>query len=154
SPCVVERPFRPKRAEGNLQTRLPEGHVLTIDDIVRKTPDLPSAPTVALAAMKHAGDPDATASSLSKILAQDQSLVLRVLRLANSAFYGARREIHTMPEAVVLLGMRTVRHLCLLASSYPWLSKALPGYGLGPKEMWIHSLSVGVGARVVAERSG
>jgi putative nucleotidyltransferase with HDIG domain len=104
--------------------------------------------------MKHAADPDATASSLSKILAQDQSLVVRVLRLANSAFYGARREIHTMPEAVVLLGMRTVRHLCLLASSYPWLSKALPGYGLGPKEMWIHSLSVGVGARVVAERSG
>ena len=138
-----------------MQTRLPESqHVLTIDDIVRKTPDLPSAPTVALAAMRHAADPDATAASLAKILSQDQSLVVRVLRLANSAFYGARREIHTMTEAIVLLGMRTVRHLCLLASSYPWLSKSLPGYGLGAREMWIHSLSVGVGSQVVAERSG
>jgi putative nucleotidyltransferase with HDIG domain len=104
--------------------------------------------------MRHAADPDSTAASLAKILSQDQSLVVRVLRLANSAYYGMQRDVDTMTDAIVLLGMRTVRHLCLLASSYPWLTKAFPGYGLGPKEMWVHSLSVGVGAQVIAERSG
>jgi putative nucleotidyltransferase with HDIG domain len=139
-----------------LQSRLSDGYqpTLTIEDIVRKTSDLPSAPTVAMAAMRHAAEADSTAASLAKILSQDQSLVVRVLRLANSAYYGVPRSIETLPEAIVMLGMRTVRHLCLLASSYPWLVKALPGYGLGPREMWVHSLSVGVGAQVIAEQSG
>ncbi len=139
-----------------MQSRISERQqpTLTIEDIVRKTPDLPSAPTVAMAAMRHAAHPASTASSLAKILSQDQSLVVRVLRLANSAYYGVPRHVDTLTDAVVLLGMRTVRHLCLLASSYPWLMKALPGYGLGPREMWIHSLSVGVGSQVIAERSG
>jgi putative nucleotidyltransferase with HDIG domain len=127
--------------------------MLSIEDIVRRTPDLPSAPHIALAALRHASDPNASANSLAEIICQDQALVVRVLRLANSAFYATRREVVSITDAVVLLGTRTVRQLCLLASTFPWMMKALPGYDLGPMEMWIHSLSVGVGAQLLAERT-
>ncbi|HWD38037.1 MAG TPA: HDOD domain-containing protein [Fimbriimonas sp.] len=138
-----------------MQTRLPVNEtMLTLSDIVRKTSDLPSSPNVALAAMRYATDPDASAAGMAKIICQDSSLVVRVLRLANSAFYGLQREVVNVSDAVVMLGLRTVRHLALLASTYPWMTRPLPGYGLGPREMWIHSLSVGVGAQVVAEKSG
>lgn len=128
--------------------------ILSIEDIVRKTPDLPSAPHIALHALRHASDPNASAVSLAEIICQDQALVIRVLRLANSAFYAMRRDVVSISEAVLLLGTRTVRQLCLLASTFPWLTKALPGYDLGPQEMWVHSLSVGVGAQLIAEKTG
>jgi putative nucleotidyltransferase with HDIG domain len=103
--------------------------------------------------MRHAADPQASAQTMARILVQDQALVVRVLKVANSAYYGFHREVSDVTEAVVMLGMRTIRNLALCASTYPWLSKPLTGYGLGPNEMWAHSLSVAVGSQVVAERS-
>ncbi len=120
---------------------------------MRKAQKLPTSPNVALAAMRHANEPQASAQTMARILVQDQALTVKVLKLANSAFFGFRREVSDVSEAVVLLGMRTIRNMALCASSYPWLSNALPGYGLGPYELWSHSLAVAVGGQVIAERS-
>lgn len=84
---------------------------------------------------------------------QDQGLSARILRLANSAFYGLNRQVTTPQDAVVILGIRTVRNLAMVAASYPWMSKPIKGYILGPKEMWAHGLGVAVGAQMVAQRT-
>jgi putative nucleotidyltransferase with HDIG domain len=138
-----------------LQNRSPivEDPDLSLNEIVRRSQNLPSAPNVALAAMRHATDPQASAQTMARILIQDQALVVRVLKLANSAYFGFHREVSDVSEAVVMLGMRTIRNLALCASTHPWLSRALSGYGLGPQELWAHSLAVAVGSQVVAERS-
>ena len=49
-------------------------------------------------------DPRTTATRLEKALAMDQALTAKVLRIANSPFYGAAREIKTVSEAIVRLG--------------------------------------------------
>ncbi len=126
---------------------------LTLDDIVAKTSDLPSLPAAALAVMRETDSPNGTAQSIAKYLSQDQALTARILRLANSAYYGLSRQIMDVPDAVVVLGMRCIRNLCMVASSYPWMIKPLKGYGLGPKEMWTHSFAVAVGAQLVASKS-
>lgn len=125
---------------------------LTIDDIVSKTPDLPALPAATLAVMRETDSPSASAQSVARFLSQDQALAARVLRLANSAFYGLTRQVGNINEAVVILGMRTVRNLSMVAGTYPWLARPLPGYDLGPKQMWAHSFAVAVGAQTVAER--
>lgn len=126
---------------------------LTLDDIVAKTSDLPSLPAAALAVMRETDSPTGTAQSIAKYLSQDQALTARILRLANSAYYGLSRQIMDVPDAVVVLGMRCIRNLCMVASTYPWMVKPLKGYGLGPKEMWTHSFAVAVGAQLVASKS-
>jgi putative nucleotidyltransferase with HDIG domain len=102
--------------------------------------------------MRHASEPNASAQTMSRIITQDQSLTVRVLKLANSPAFGFHREVCTVGEAVLMLGMHTIRNLSLCASTYPWMTKPLTGYGLAPSEMWAHSLSVAVGSQVVAER--
>ena len=127
--------------------------VITLKDIVDKTADLPSFSNAALRVMHLAEQSSSSAEQLANVLAQDQALSVRVLRLANSAYYGMSRQIVHLPECVVVLGMRTVKNLAIVAATYPWMSKALNGYGLGPEEMWNHSFGTALGAKTIAALS-
>jgi HD-like signal output (HDOD) protein len=126
---------------------------LTLEDIVEKTSDLPSLPAAALNVMREVESPTATAQSVAKHLTQDQALTARVLRLANSAYYGLPRQIPAVPDAVVVLGMRCIRNLCLVASTYPWMTRPLKGYELEPRALWTHSFGVAVGSQLIALRT-
>ncbi|MBS1713544.1 MAG: HDOD domain-containing protein [Armatimonadetes bacterium] len=127
---------------------------ITIEDIVKRTPDLPSLPAAALKVMREAESSTSNASGIAKILAQDQALSARVLRLANSAYYGLTRKVTNLQESVVVLGMRCVRNLCMVAATYPWMSRKLDGYCLGPRELWSHSFGTALGAQLLAKKSG
>ncbi len=128
-------------------------NTITLEEIVAKTTDLPSVPTAALAVMREADSPNGSAESVAKYILQDQALAARVLRLANSAFFGLSRKVQTVPEAVVILGMRSVKNLCMVASTYPWMTRPVKGYLLEPKAMWSHALGVGVGAQMIASKT-
>jgi len=125
----------------------------SLDQLVSQTSDLPSMPAAVLAVMRETASATSNARTVAMHLSQDQALAARVLRLANSAYYGLSRQVSDVNEAVVLLGMRAVRNLALVASSYPWMSKPIPGYGLGPREMWKHSFAVAVCGKIVANRT-
>ena len=79
--------------------------------------NLPALPQVAWEAMSLIEDPDSRAEDLQKIISRDQALAARVLRLANSAYYGVSRTITTLSGAIVMLGFDTVRFLVLAAAS-------------------------------------
>lgn len=126
---------------------------ITIEEIVKRTPDLPSLPAAAMKVMREAESSTSNAASIAQILAQDQSLSARVLRLANSAYYGLTRKVTNLQESVVVLGMRCVRNLCMVAATYPWMSRKLDGYCLGPRELWTHSFGTALGAQLFAKLS-
>lgn len=130
------------------------GVIITIDEMIDRTADLPVIPAVALRIMHEADSNTTSASQIAMLLARDPALASRVLRLANSAYYGLSGQVFGLKEAVVVLGLRCVKNLALVAASYPWLSKPLHGYGLEPKDLWMHSHGTAVAAMLVAQRSG
>lgn len=127
---------------------------LTLEDLVEKTIDLPSLPAAALAVVRETEQPSASAHTIAQYVAQDQALAARILRLANSNYYGLSRQVMDVSDAVVILGMRCIRNLCMVASTYPWMVNPSNGYGLGPRDIWTHSFAVAVGAQIVADRAG
>ena len=54
-----------------------------------------------------------TAEDLNQVISLDQALTFKVLRLANSAYYGFPKEITTITQAVTILGFNTIRNLAL-----------------------------------------
>ncbi len=54
-------------------------------------------------------DPNVEMADLSKLLSQDVSLTYRLLRYVNSAFFGMRREVTSISQALTLLGLRNVK---------------------------------------------
>lgn len=123
---------------------------LKLEDIVRKTSDLPTLPKAALNVIRETESPTSSASTVAHHIGMDQALTARVLRLANSAYFGLARQVSDIQESVVILGMRNVRNLAIVASTFPWMSKPLKGYRLGPRQMWTHSFCVAVAAKELA----
>ncbi len=126
---------------------------LTLAEIVAKTTDLPVMPAAAVAVMEETKKATCTAQSVAACLQQDQALSSRMLRLSNSSYYGMSRRVSTIHDAVIVLGMRVVRNLAIVASTYPFLQKSLSGYGLDAQSLWAHSFATGVAAQTIAEKT-
>ena len=127
---------------------------LTTERLLQSVEDLPSLPDVALKVTRLVEDPNVNAVAIERVVSTDQALTARVLRLANSAFYGVSRRIGTVREAVVILGFRTIKTLTLAACLYPALTGELRGYGLGRGELWRHSIACAISAQALARQVG
>ena len=118
------------------------------DVIARKS--LPTIPPVLTGIIALIDDDRAGAKKLVELIERDQALTARLLRLANSAFFGQARKVSTIPRAVLLLGFSTVRNLALGVKVWDTL-----GTGVSRKELealWTHSVQVAALARVIARQ--
>jgi len=114
-----------------------------------------SATPVVLAALMHTlSDPRSSAKDVAEIIAADPGLTTKLLRVANSAYYGAKGEVSTPSRAVALIGYSEVRAVCCVMAVAAMLpsGKPLPHFDRG--EFWKHSLAAGLAARLLAERAG
>lgn len=114
--------------------------------IIRTTGDLPTLPPIANLVLEKMSDPDVTAKQLHDIISRDQSLAARILKIANSTFYGCSRNITRVSDAVVIIGFKTIKSLLLTSV----LKDLLKNFGLIEKLLWDHSLGCAFGARIVA----
>ena len=81
--------------------------------IVNRTTDLTPLKSVATKAIQLAEDERSAAMDLATVISSDQALTSKLLKLSNSAYYGYGRRISNVREAVILLGMRTVRSVAI-----------------------------------------
>lgn len=75
---------------------------------------LPPNEVVVLALLQQLNDPALDASELEKTLAGDVTLSYKLLRYVNSAAFGMRREIESLKDAIILVGLNTIRNWATL----------------------------------------
>ena len=122
--------------------------------IISKLKDIKSFPQFVIETMKKLNDPESNAADVAKSLSRDEGLVLRILKLANSAAYGMSRNISNISEAIALLGYKSVSNIILAATVYSAMDKGLSGYALDRGELWRHSLMVAYTSRHLAKLTG
>jgi putative nucleotidyltransferase with HDIG domain len=83
--------------------------------ILDKLHQLPAMPQVVQEVMGSFTNPNIGSAILAHKIELDQGLSSRVLRVANSSFYGLSREVGTIQDAVTVLGFDTVRSLVVSA---------------------------------------
>jgi len=66
--------------------------------------------------LKLLEDPDCAISDLEDLISQDITLSYKILRIINSAFYGFRRKIDSVKQAVVSLGLKVIRDWFIIIS--------------------------------------
>ncbi|MBR0203808.1 MAG: HDOD domain-containing protein, partial [Synergistaceae bacterium] len=84
--------------------------------IISKLQDIKSFPQFILETMRKLNDPESSAADVAQSLSRDEGLVLRILKLANSAAYGMTRNITNISEAIALLGYKSVSNIILAAT--------------------------------------
>ena len=95
-------------------------------------------------------EPTTCADEVARIVERDPAMTANVLKLGNSAFYGARQEVSTVRQALVRLGNRCVATLGFAAGMAPVLRTPLKGYDLKRRVYWEHSLTTAVAASEAA----
>lgn len=120
--------------------------------VLKRVKDIPSLPQFVIETLSKLDDPKSSASDVGATLSLDEGLVVRVLRLANSAYYGLSRRIAAVSEAITFLGFKTVKSIVLAASVYKYMDSAFSGYSLDRGSLWKHSQSVAAIARFLAGR--
>ncbi len=115
------------------------------NELIKKIKDLPTISTVALQINDEVKKESLTAKSLAALINQDPSLTAKLLKLANSAYYGLVRQVTTMEKAVTVLGLNTVQSLALTVSVYKVFKSGPAQFDF--QGLWLHSLGCGVAAR-------
>lgn len=119
-----------------------------LEEVLVEVAELRALPAVAARVIEIAGGEKFSAHELAQAVASDQALTAKMLRLANSAYYGYPRKITTVRDAVVLLGFRAVRSAALAScviDTMPGNSSNIEG-----DRFWQFSVTVGMLAEVLA----
>jgi len=124
---------------------------LTLDYIVNKVEDIKVLPEIINKIIALTDDPDSTVHDIEKVILQDQVLTTKILRLANSAYYGYARKISTVSQATVLLGFQAIKGIALASTVRTYLTKELKGYSLEKNELWSQSQTCAIISRFIAK---
>lgn len=93
--------------------------------------------------------PESTMDEIAEILGNDQSMCMRVLELANSAFYGFPAKIETVSNALTLIGAQQIRDL-ILGTTVIEMFDGIPHELVNMNSFWKHSISAGLNAKIIA----
>jgi HD-like signal output (HDOD) protein len=117
----------------------------------RHLTNLPTLPEIATRLMTMVNDPRTSTSDVADIIGQDPSLSSKVLRLANSAFYGMPSKITTINHAVVLLGFKVITTIVLSITVFDMFPENKRSRELFDRRaFWLHSLCCGLVAKQLA----
>ena len=93
--------------------------------------------------------PQCNLNTIGDAIQKDPDLTARLLRLANSPFFGFANRLSTVAEAVSLLGIQHIQDM-IVASSVLEQFKGVPDNLVNKDSFWRHSLAVGLTARLLA----
>jgi putative nucleotidyltransferase with HDIG domain len=124
-------------------------NALVLDQVLRSIQRLPSLPSVVVELLASMERADVKIDSLASKIGQDQALTARVLRLANSSFYGMSQRITTIRSAIAILGFKSVRSLATSAALMNAFG-ANASHSLLFLPFWRHAIGTAVCAREIA----
>jgi putative nucleotidyltransferase with HDIG domain len=116
-----------------------------IDQLIDQIEHLPTLPQVVTNLLAMTESPSVDAVKLSR--AMDQSLAAKVLKVANSAYYG-KRKVNSIHHGIVIIGFDAVKEIILTTSLFHTFHEAQDVQVLQP--LWQHSLECAVIAKRLA----
>ena len=101
--------------------------------------------------IKVVSSPESSAEDAAAIIEKDPALTTKILRLANSAFYGIPRSISSVQSAIVVLGFNTIKSLALSASVMQMFPVTASAGVFDQVRFWKHSIVCGIAAKTIAQ---
>jgi diguanylate cyclase (GGDEF)-like protein len=114
---------------------------------------LPTLPAVALRVIELSAKPDVSLREIADTIQNDQALAAKVLKTVNSSYYGLSRRCSTISQAMVALGLTTVKTVALGFSLIQAMGKDTDD-GFDYESYWKRCLIAATGASAAAEAAG
>ncbi len=115
-----------------------------------RSENLPVLPQVVGQVLKLAEDPTATPRSLEAIIERDPAITAKILRVANSAYYGFH-QIPSIGRAISVLGTNVIRSLIVAVAYQQVIATRQVAAHFNKLDFWHHSLAAATAARILAK---
>lgn len=110
-----------------------------VDKIIGGIEQIPTLPMMSEQIMKVLGDDTVSMRKAAALIEKDQSLAVRILKVANSSFYGNLSKVSSIDQALVILGLREVRAILAGFSIYRFFSHDRTE-GFDRRGFWKHAI--------------
>lgn len=95
--------------------------------------------------------PDSKISDFVDVVSTDPALATRLIRIANTSFFGYSRAVHNIEQAISLIGVMQV-HDVLISSLAMRAFAGIPNDIVNPTTFWKSSVYCGITSRLIAQK--
>ncbi|AET95187.1 hypothetical protein BSFA1_84440 (plasmid) [Burkholderia sp. SFA1] len=123
----------------------------TLDKVFEQIVKLPTIPQVVLELVEMTRDDNVELTDVIEKVRQDQALSAKVIRVANSSFYGERGRISSVERAINIVGLHTLRTTVIttgVMAAFPRVK------GMEMGQYWRHGLTSAYMALELARLNG
>lgn len=121
--------------------------------IIEDIDQLVSLPDICIKVNEMVEDPNCSTNAVGTIISQDVNMTARLLKIANSAFYGFPSKIETISRAITIIGYRELRDLVLATAAIDAFDK-IPMNLANMGSFWKHSVYCAVITKILATKCG
>jgi HD-like signal output (HDOD) protein len=122
--------------------------------IIQNIKNLQTLPTIYTSISEALENPFVTPQKLAQIISIDQVSSVKILKVANSPFYGFRGRIDTISQAILYLGFDEIKSIIFALSVVNIFTKDKVILNFKPRDLWAHSIAVGIATRLIGSALG
>jgi HD-like signal output (HDOD) protein len=123
----------------------------TIESFISAIHELPTIPTIAAEILDITTRERTSAHDLTRVIVKDQALSSKVLKVANSPFYGLSKKVSSINHAIVILGFDLIKNITMAISVYDSLYVKTKGTYFNRLQFWEHSVVCGLASRILLD---
>ena len=99
--------------------------------------------------LKEIRDPEPNLDDIGEIISRDIAMTAKIMQLVNSSFFGLYQKVESPAKAVKLLGLDTIK--ALVFGSQIFSEITISAHLFSTEFLWMHSMTVGTLAKMIAE---
>lgn len=119
---------------------------------IRRFKDIKTLPHVVTNLSRLIADENSTMKDFEDVIKMDPILVVRLLRLVNSPFYGLTQRVDSIGRAVAYLGMKNLHNMAVTDALKDIFSDQGHPQAFSRKKLWLHCAAVSICSKMIAER--
>ena len=123
-----------------------------IDVILKSIDRIPAFPATTQKVAALLRNDDYAVADVANVIKYDQAIAANILKISNSAYFGARQKIKSIQDAVVYLGQQQLIRAVQTAGVSRYFSKGGKGYVAQSKDLWEHSVAVALMSQILSRK--
>src|SRR5210317_927090 len=124
----------------------------TAKGLLNKFTTAKTLPHITIKLTKLISDENSTMQDFEKMIKMDPTLVLRILRAANSPYYGLRQKVNSISRAVVVIGINNLRNMIVTAGLKEIFKDKKSKSSFSRNRLWLHCAAVSICSQMIMER--
>lgn len=124
----------------------------TAKGLLNKFTTAKTLPHITIQLSKLISDENSTMQDFEKMIKMDPTLVLRLLRVANSPYYGLRQKVNSISRAVVVIGINNLRNMIVTEGLKKIFKDKKSENAFSRNRLWLHCAAVSICSQMIMER--